>query len=65
MIRRRYSLLGDFEKVSLFLDETYDIDTLNSYLLRPFFEYAHTHPAFNHKLTHRFGIWEDDSKIVG
>lgn len=62
---RRYSLLADFDKVSCFIDKNYDSDTLNSYLLRPFFEYAHTHPAFNHKLTHRFGLWEDDGKLVG
>ncbi len=63
--RRRYRLLSDFEKVSRYLDEVYDPVTLNGYLLRPFFEYAHTHPYFQHKFTHRFGIWEDDGRIVG
>ncbi len=62
---RRYRLLADFDMVSHFFDENFDLETLNSYLLRPFFEYAHTHPAFNHKLTHRFGLWESDKKIVG
>lgn len=63
--QRRYKLLADFDKVSRFLDENYTLEGLNSYLLQPFFEYAHTHPAFNHKLTHRFGIWEDGTAIVG
>lgn len=57
--------MSDFEKVSTFLDEMYSLDTLNGYLLRPFFEYAHTHPYFDRHLTHRFGIWEDGDRIVG
>ena len=62
---RRYKLLADFEKVSRFLDDNYDPETLNSYLLRPFFEYAHTHPCFNHQSAPRFGLWEDGEKLVG
>lgn len=54
--KRRYKLLADFTKVQEFLTEIYSLDTLNSYLLPQFFEYAHTHPFFNHKLTHRFGF---------
>ena len=64
--RRRYRLLADFNTVHSFLTDIYSLDTLNSYLLPQFFEYAHTHPFFNHKLTHRFGLWEDDNgKLVG
>lgn len=63
--RRRYKLLADFAKVHGFLAEIYSLDTLNSYLLPQFFEYAHTHPFFNHKLTHRFGLWEEGGKLVG
>ena len=62
---RRYKLLGDFEKVCQFLDINFNHDYLNSYLLSPFFEYAHTHPAFKHQYTHRFGLWEDGEQIVG
>ena len=62
---RRYRLLADFEPVYRFLQETYDPVTLNSYLLPQFWEYAHTHSYFNHKLTHRFGLWEDDGVLVG
>jgi len=62
---RRYKLLADFEKVSLFLDDNYDPETLNSYLLQPFFEYAHTHPYFKHQSASRFGLWEDGEKLVG
>ncbi|MGM0404722.1 MAG: GNAT family N-acetyltransferase [Thermoplasmatota archaeon] len=62
---RRYKLLADFEKVCQFLDDNYDLETLNSYLIRPFFEYAHTHPYFNHKSTPRFGLWEEEGKLVG
>jgi len=65
IIKRRYKLLADFDKVHEFLTEIYSLDTLNSYLLPQFFEYAHTHPAFNHKLTHRFGLWEDGGKLTG
>ena len=62
---RRYKMLADFEMVSRFLDDNYDPETLNSYLLRPFFEYAHTHPYFNHQSTPRFGLWEDGDELVG
>lgn len=62
---RRYRLLSDFSRVHDFLADIYSVDTLNSYLLPQFFEYAHTHPFFNHKLTHRFGLWEDSGKLVG
>ncbi len=62
---RRYKLLADFDKVRQFLDDIYNLDTLNSYMLPQFFEYAHTHPYFNHKLTHRFGLWEDGDDLVG
>ncbi len=58
-------MLADFEKVCQFLDDNYNLETLNSYLLRPFFEYAHTHPYFNHQSTPRFGLWEDGGKLVG
>lgn len=63
--QRRYKLLADFDNVRAFLEDVYDIRTLNSHLLPQFFEYAHTHPAFNHKLTHRFGIWEEHGELVG
>ena len=62
--RRRYKLLADFEKVSQFLDDIYNLETLNGYLLRQFFEYAHTHPYFRYKYTHRFGLWEDGEELV-
>jgi len=61
----RYKLLADFTKVHSFLTDIYSPYTLNSYLLPQFFEYAHTHPFFNHKLTHRFGLWEDNGELVG
>jgi len=63
--RRRYKLLADFARVNQFLADNYNLETLNSYLLPQFFEYAHTHPYFKHKYTHRFGLWEDGEKLVG
>lgn len=62
---RRYKILSDFGKVLKYLSEVYNTDTLNGYLLPQFFEYAHTHPAFNYKLAHRIGLWEDDNEIIG
>ncbi len=62
--QRGYKLLADFDKVNNFLIDSYSIKKLNGYLLQPFWEYAHTHPFFNHKMTHRFGIWEDNDKVV-
>lgn len=63
--KRRYKLLADFTSVHSFLSDTYSLDALNSYLLPQFFEYAHTHPSFNHKLAHHFGLWEDGGKLIG
>lgn len=63
--QRRYKLLADFDKAYAFLEDVYNIETQNSHLLPQFFEYAHTHPAFNHKLTHRFGLWEEVGELVG
>jgi ribosomal protein S18 acetylase RimI-like enzyme len=60
----RYKALADFPDVFAFLAETYDPLTLNSYLLPHYFEYAHTHPGFNHKMTHRNGLWRDGDAIV-
>ena len=65
IIQRRYKLLDDFKKVLKYLTDIYNFEKLDSYLLPQFFEYAHTHPHFNHKLTHRFGIWEENNEIVG
>jgi hypothetical protein len=65
MKQRRYKLLSDFQKISSFLDNNFDKKTLNSYLLKQFFEYAHTHPMFKYQFTHRFGIWENNDEIVG
>jgi hypothetical protein len=63
IVQRHYKLLSDFYRVLKFLTDNYNIET--SSLLPQFFEYAHTHPAFNHKLTHRFGLWEDNNSIIG
>ena len=40
--QRRYKLLADFGKVYSYLEDIYNIETLNGYLLPQFFEYAHT-----------------------
>lgn len=60
---RRYRLLDDFVKVGRFIADNYSLTDCFGYMLQPFFEYAHTHPYFEHKLTHRFGIWEDRNGI--
>jgi len=62
---KHYKLLADFEKVNKYLTDVYNIETLNGYLLPQYFEYAHTHPSFNFKLAHRFGLWEDENTLIG
>jgi GNAT superfamily N-acetyltransferase len=62
---RRYKLLQDFETVSEFLQNNYNAADLNEQLMQPFWEYAHTHPHFDHKLTHRMGLWEADGTLIG
>jgi len=62
---RRYKLLSDFERVNRFLTDTYNLETLNSYLLPQYFEYDHSKPYFNLFKAHRIGLWEDKNNIVG
>ncbi len=62
--QRRYKILVDFEPVYKFLTDTYDFETLNSYLLPQYFEYAHMHSYFDFEKSHHFGLWEDGNDIV-
>lgn len=62
---RRYRLLADFEAVSQLMRMNFKKDQLGGIVPQPFWEYAHTHPFFNHSLTHRIGIWEEDGEMVG
>jgi len=62
---RNYKLLADFDKVIKYLTDVFNIETLNGYLLPQYFEYAHTHPLFNFKLAHRFGLWKNENELVG
>lgn len=64
IILRRYKLLSDFERVSEFLRRNFVKYKQNGNTQQPDWEYLHTHPFFNHKLTHRFGIWEEDGEII-
>ena len=45
--------------------EIYNSETYNSYLLQPFFQHAHHSYKFNHKLAHRFGLWEYNNELIG
>jgi GNAT superfamily N-acetyltransferase len=62
---RRYDMLSDFTSAYNFLEETYDANTLNSYLLPQYFEYAHYLQWFDSLRAHRMGLWENEGKIVG
>ena len=61
---RNYKLLSDFERVNEFLRRNYTRYEQNGNIPQPYFEYAHTHPFFDHTKTHRFGVWEEDGQIV-
>jgi GNAT superfamily N-acetyltransferase len=61
---RRYEELSDYRKVYDFLVATFDLTTMNSYLLPAYFEYAHYLPWFEFANTHRMGIWEDDDGAI-
>ncbi|MDD4429603.1 MAG: GNAT family N-acetyltransferase [Paludibacter sp.] len=63
--QRRYQILMDFEKVHRFLTDTYNFETLNSYLLPQYFEYAHHLQWFDYIRSYRMGLWEDDGELVG
>ncbi|AIQ11090.1 hypothetical protein PDUR_03025 [Paenibacillus durus] len=57
-------MLSDFERVNEFIRRNFQRYQLGGNIPQPFWEYAHTHPYFNHNLTHRFGIWEDNGEIA-
>lgn len=61
---RNYRLLSDYHKVSSFLRKNYSPVERNGYFLQPFYEYAQTHPMFNHELSHKMGLWERGSEII-
>ena len=63
--QRRYDILSDFLAVYNFLDETYNFETLNSYLLPQYWEYAHYLQWFDYIRAHRMGLWEDNGRPVG
>lgn len=63
--QRRYDILSDFQAVYRFLTDTYDFETLNSYLLPHYWEYAHYLQWFDYVRAHRMGLWEDNGKLVG
>ena len=63
--QRRYDILSDFQKVYHFLQETYDFETLNSYLLPQYWEYAHYLKWFDQMRPHRMGLWEENDKLIG
>jgi predicted N-acetyltransferase YhbS len=62
---RRYSVLSDYQRVSRFLRDHFGRCYENGNWTQCRWEYAHVHGHFNHRLTHRFGIWEDDGEMVG
>ena len=61
---RRYKLLSDFERVSDFLRKNFEKYQLGGNIPQPYWEYGHAHPYFNHKLTHRFGLWQERGEII-
>lgn len=61
---RRYKVLSDYLKVCEFMQRYYTKDGRNGMAMFNLFEWAHVHPSFNYKLTHRNGIWEDNNEIV-
>ena len=63
--QRRYDILKDFHAVYNFLEATYDFETLNSYLLPQYWEYAHYLLWFDYISTHRMGLWEKSGALVG
>ena len=60
----RYDILSDFHAVYNFLEQTFDMNTLNSRLMSHSWEYAHQLPWFDYVRTHRMGLWEDTGRIV-
>jgi len=61
---RSYRLLDDYPKVFAFLQDIYEKETLNGYLLPQFFEHAHASPAFKYILSPRFGLWEEGGELA-
>ncbi|MCL2718402.1 MAG: GNAT family N-acetyltransferase [Lachnospiraceae bacterium] len=65
IIQRRYDILSDFHAVFDFLTATYDFETLNSYLLPHYWEYAQYLQWFDYIRAHRMGLWEAETAGSG
>ena len=55
---------GDFPAISDFLYSLYLPHNRDGNWFQPIWEYAYTHPYFDHEAVSHIGIWEDDGQIV-
>jgi GNAT superfamily N-acetyltransferase len=61
---RQYNDLSDYKLVDDFLIEHYKPGNLDGNWIEPAWEYGHCHPMLDKSSLEKFGIWEDDGKIV-
>jgi len=61
---RSYHHAQDYGRISEFLITHYQPDNADGNWIEPAWEYMHFHPALDAKHMDRFGIWEEDGKIV-
>ena len=54
----------DFPLISEFLVRLYQPDNRDGMWFGAVWEYAYTHPWFDHSAAGHIGIWEDDGQIV-
>ena len=62
---RSYNLQDDFEAIGEFLAEYYRPDNRDGNFLKPAWAYIHGHPWLDETALDRFGVWEDNGRIVG
>ncbi len=61
---RTYQHEKDYERISQFLIEHYLPENRDGNWIEPAWEYMHFHPLMNLENMDKFGIWEEDGKIV-
>jgi predicted N-acetyltransferase YhbS len=62
--RRNYREPADFDTLSCFLTALYQPENRDGNWFQSVWEYAYTHPYFDHASAHRIGIWEEDGEVV-
>jgi hypothetical protein len=63
VVRRDFDIHRDSSSVYEFLVSSFDLTSMNSYLLPAYWAYGLEHPFFEPGQAHLIGLWENDGEI--